>query len=98
MGVGTDEFEVLTDILNRMSVYRIALVCAENAEGPKDTVEVNVEWVDRRNEPVDVTQNWKKTSESIRNILIPHVVNCISDKNSTNKYPSKIFWSVKIQI
>jgi len=34
----------LTEILNRKSVYRTALLGVENAEGPKDTVELNVEW------------------------------------------------------
>ena len=34
----------VTEVLNRMSVYRGALLGVENAEGPKDTVELNVEW------------------------------------------------------
>ena len=34
----------VTEDLNRQSVYRTALLGVENAEGPKDTVELNVEW------------------------------------------------------
>ena len=37
--------------MNRKSVYRAALLGVENAEGAKDTVAVNVEQADRRNEP-----------------------------------------------
>jgi hypothetical protein len=37
-------FEGLKDILNRKSVFRTALLGVENAEGPKNTVELNVEW------------------------------------------------------
>jgi len=40
----TDGFEVLTEVMNRNSVYRTALLGGENAEGPKDTVELYVEW------------------------------------------------------
>jgi hypothetical protein len=39
-----DGFEVLTEIMSRKSVYRTALLGVGNAEGPKDTVELNVEW------------------------------------------------------
>ena len=49
MGLCTVGFEVLTDIFNRKSVYRTALLGVDNAEGPKDTVEVNVESAGRRN-------------------------------------------------
>jgi len=34
----------VTEILNCKSVYRTALIGVENAEGPKDTVELYVEW------------------------------------------------------
>jgi len=34
----------VTEILNRKSVYPTGLLCVENAEGPKDTIELNVEW------------------------------------------------------
>ena len=44
MGLCTVGFEELTVVLNRKSVYRTALLGVENAEGPKDTVELNVEW------------------------------------------------------
>ena len=37
-------FEVLTEIVNSKFVYPTALLGAENAEGPKDTVELYVEW------------------------------------------------------
>jgi len=47
---------------------------------------------------VDVKYNGKNNSESIPSILLLHVVNCSSDTNSTNKYPSKLFFSVKLQI
>jgi len=88
VGSGTDEFEELTDILNRMSVYRTALLGDENAEGTKVTVEINVEWLDRRNILVVVTQNGKKTSEIILNSS-----RCerYLSTNSTSKYPYKIF-------
>jgi hypothetical protein len=44
VGLCTVKFEVLTEVLNRQSVYRTALLGIENAEGPKDTVELYVEW------------------------------------------------------
>jgi len=44
VGLCTVGFEELTVVLNRKSVYRTALLGVENAEGPKDTVELNVEW------------------------------------------------------
>jgi hypothetical protein len=44
VGCYTVGFEVLTEVMNRNFVYRTALLGAENAEGPKDTVELNVEW------------------------------------------------------
>ena len=34
----------VTEVMNRKSVYRTALLGVENAEGPKDTVELNIEW------------------------------------------------------
>ena len=34
----------VTEILNCKSVYHTALIGVENAEGPKDTVELYVEW------------------------------------------------------
>ena len=34
----------VTEVLNCKSVYRTALLGVENAEGPKDTAELNVEW------------------------------------------------------
>jgi hypothetical protein len=34
----------VTEFLSRKSVYRTALLGDENAKGPKDTVELNVEW------------------------------------------------------
>jgi len=34
----------VTEVMNRKSVYRRALLGAGNAEGPNDTVELNVEW------------------------------------------------------
>jgi hypothetical protein len=37
-------FEALTEVLNHKSVYRTALLGVEDAEGPKDTVELSVEW------------------------------------------------------
>jgi hypothetical protein len=58
VGLCSVGFEVLTDIFNRKSVYRTALLGAENAEGPKDTVEVNVESADRRNEPGRCYVKW----------------------------------------
>jgi len=33
-----------TEDLNRKSVYRTALLGVENAEGPNDKLELNVEW------------------------------------------------------
>jgi hypothetical protein len=44
VGSCTDGFEVLTEIMNRKSVYRTALLGVENAGRPKHTVELNVEW------------------------------------------------------
>jgi hypothetical protein len=44
VGLCTVGFEVLRDVMNRKSVYRTALLGVENAEGPNDTVELNVEW------------------------------------------------------
>ena len=44
MGLCTVGFELLTEVMNRKSVYWTALLGVENAEGPKDTVELNVEW------------------------------------------------------
>jgi hypothetical protein len=44
VGSCTDGFEVLTQIMNHKSVYCRALSGVQNAEGPKDTVELNVEW------------------------------------------------------
>ena len=58
MGLYTDGFDVITDIFNRKPVDRTALLGVENAEGPKDTVEVNVESVDRRNEPGRCYVKW----------------------------------------
>ena len=60
MGLCTDGFAVLTDIFNRKSVYRTALLGVGNAEGPKDTVEVNVESADRRNEPGKCYVKWEE--------------------------------------
>jgi len=34
----------VTEVLNCKSVYRRALLGVENAEGLKDTVQLNVEW------------------------------------------------------
>ena len=34
----------VTEDLNRKSVYCTALLGVANAEGPKDTVQLNVEW------------------------------------------------------
>ena len=34
----------VTEDLNCKSVYRRVLLGVQNAEGPKDTVELNVEW------------------------------------------------------
>ena len=34
----------VTEILNCKSVYHTALIGVKNAEGPKDTVELYVEW------------------------------------------------------
>ena len=34
----------VTEVLNRKSVCRTALLGFEHAEEPKDTVELNVEW------------------------------------------------------
>ena len=34
----------VTEVLNRKSVCRTALLGVENAEGPNDTLELNVEW------------------------------------------------------
>jgi len=34
----------VTELWNRKSVYRTAFLGVENTEGPKDTVELNVEW------------------------------------------------------
>jgi hypothetical protein len=34
----------VTEVLNCKSVYRRALLGVGNAEGPKGTVELNVEW------------------------------------------------------
>jgi len=39
VGLCTVGFELLTELLNRKSVCRTALLGVENAEGPKDTVE-----------------------------------------------------------
>jgi hypothetical protein len=44
VGLCTVGFEELTEVVNRKYVYRTALVSDENAEGPKGTVELNVEW------------------------------------------------------
>ena len=44
MGSCTDGCEVLTEIMNHKSAYRTALLGVENAQGPKDTVELSVEW------------------------------------------------------
>ena len=44
MGLGTDGFEVLTEVMNRNSIYRKALLGVVNAEGPNDTVELNEDW------------------------------------------------------
>jgi len=44
VGLGTVGFEVLTEFMNRNSVYRKALLGVVNAGGPKDTVELNEEW------------------------------------------------------
>ena len=41
--MGTDRFETLTGILYLKSVYLTVLLGAENADGPKDTVELNEE-------------------------------------------------------
>ena len=60
MGLCTDGFDVLTDIFNRKSVYYWALLFVENAEGPKGTVEVNAESVDRRNEPGKCYVKWEE--------------------------------------
>ena len=34
----------VTEVMNRKSVHRTALLGVGNAEGPKDTVELNVQW------------------------------------------------------
>ena len=34
----------VTEVMNRKSVYRTALLGVENAEGPKGTVQLNVKW------------------------------------------------------
>ena len=34
----------VTEVMNRKSVYRRALLGVGNADGPNDTVELNVEW------------------------------------------------------
>ena len=44
VGLGSVGFEVLTEVMNRNSVYRQALLGVVNAEGPKDTVELNEDW------------------------------------------------------
>ena len=44
MGLCTVGFEVLREVLTRKSVYGTALLGVQNAEGPKDIVELNVEW------------------------------------------------------
>jgi len=44
VGLCTVGYEVLTEVMNRMSVCLTALVGVENAEGSNDTVELNVEW------------------------------------------------------
>jgi len=44
VGLCTVGFEVLREVLTRKSVYRTELFGVENAEGPKDTVELNIEW------------------------------------------------------
>jgi len=50
--LGNVGFELLIEVLNRKSVYRTALLGVGNAEGPKDTVELNVGWSRWQNEPV----------------------------------------------
>jgi hypothetical protein len=43
VGLYTAEFEVLTEVLNRKSVYSTALVVVEKPEGRNIKVELNVE-------------------------------------------------------